>query len=302
MIAKKLQLTTIFLLITFSLFAQKPVLDEPLFFNADPSPHQWEEGGRVYMYCTYDVVGSSNETEWHVFSSSDLANWIDHGTALHLCDIPWATAKAWAPDAAYKDGKYYFFYPASRGQGKGMSTGVAVSDSPIGPFQVTSDTALLHRWHDPAVFKDDDSSYYLYSQLHVVKLGEDMVSLAEEPRDIEVLGHEIPKKKEAVWVFKRKEIYYWIISEGFNEFTYWTGDNPYGPFTYRGILMPSPGKGNNHPGIIKFKDKWILFYHSYFSWKHGERGARRICAEELHFNEDGTIQQVQMSKEGVVWD
>lgn len=250
------------------------------------------------MYCTYDTTGSFYETKWHVFSTEDCVNWIDHGPALDLKDVPWATEKAWAPDAAFENGMYYFFHPASRGPGQGLSTGVAISSSPTGPFKVVGTEPLLDHWHDPAVFKDDDGQCYLYSQTNIVKLNPDLISLAEEPRELQLIGRELPERKEAVWVFKRKDIYYWIIAEKWNEFTYWMGDNPYGPFTYTGIIMPTLGQGNNHPGIIQFKGKWILFYHRPHQYDNIPR-ARRIHADYLVFNEDGTIQEVQPTKAGV---
>ena len=287
--------------ISLSIKAQNnnPIIDAPHYYTADPSPHTWVNDDTLYMYCTYDVPGNSDEVEWHVFSTTDLEHWTDHGCALHLNDINWAVRKAWAPDCAMRNGKYYFYYPARLDSATGgMNTGVAVSNSPVGPFTEAIGKPLMLRAHDPCVFEDDDGSYYLYTQKNMAKLNEDMISFAEEPRRIELLGHEIPKKYEAVWVFKRGDMYYWIIAEHFNEFTYWMGDNPYGPFTYTGILMKGTGKGNNHPGIINYKGKWLLFYHNYVE-TNGKGAARRIHAEEMHFNEDGTIQEVLRTKEGV---
>lgn len=297
-------LTIIIGVFALSIFAQNsnyPVINSPHYFTADPSPHIWDNEDTLYMYCTYDVPGNSDEVEWHVFSTTNLVEWTDHGKALGLDDINWAVRKAWAPDCAYRNGKYYFFYPARKDfEGGGMNTGVAVGNSPVGPFKEAIGKPLMERAHDPCVFKDDDGKYYLYTQKNMALLNKDMISFAEEPRGIELIGHEIPKKYEAVWVFKRRGIYYWIIAEHFNEFTYWTGDSPYGPFTYKGILMKGQGKGNNHPGIVKFKGKWILFYHDYFD-TGGKGAARRICAEEIHFNNDGTIQEVQKGGKGLAF-
>jgi len=277
-----------------SLLARNPIIDAPLHAAADPSAHLWSDG-KVYIYCTY------GGGDWNVFSSSDLKTWTDNGKAFSLADTSWAKQRAWAPDALENNGKYYFLYPASYADQPGMHTGVAVSDSPVGPFQEALGKPLLENAHDPAVFKDDNGKCYLYAQRKVVRLNDDMISLAEPAREVQLQGHDLPAKYEAVWVFKRNNLYYWTCAENFNELAYYTGDAPYGPFTYRGKIMASWGQGNNHHSVLQFRDKWILFYHVWYRAQQG-RSYRRICAEYLEFNDDGAIKQVQPTAAGISAD
>lgn len=153
-----------------------------------------------------------------------------------------------------RGGKYYFYYPGHYGDRGGMNTGVAVADSPTGPFREALGRPLVENAHDPAVFKDEDGECYLYFQTRVVRLNDDMISLAEPVRELELTGHTLPGKKEAAYAFRRGDIYYWTMAENFNTLTYWTGDSPYGPFTYRGKIM-GPYGGNNHHSIVEYKGR-----------------------------------------------
>ncbi len=275
---------------TLYLQAQNPAIDVPHPKNADPSALVASDG-KVYVYTTW------NGTTWKAYSSRNLSDWDEHDI-FSLEETGWAKARAWAPDCVEKNGTYYFYYPGHYGEGtKGMYTGVAVSNSPTGPFKEALGKPLLEHAHDPCVFKDEDGSCYLYAQFKVVRLGEDMTSLAEEVREVELAGHEVPNKREAVYVFKRKGVYYWTLAENFNTLTYWTGDTPYGPFTYRGRIM-DPYGGNNHHSVIQYQDHWLLFYHRWTKMEDGEFG-RRTCIDELRFNPDGSIQKITSSDHGV---
>ena len=89
-------------------FAQNPLpLGEGLR-TADPSAHVWEDG-RLYLYTSHDMECQEDfwMQDWYTFSSTDLVNWTNHGPSLSLDEIAWADNYAWAPDAAYKNGKYY---------------------------------------------------------------------------------------------------------------------------------------------------------------------------------------------------
>jgi len=260
----------------------------PLFFGADPSGLAAPDG-RMWIYPTTDEPNWDDQVDWHAWSSSDLVNWTDHGVIFSMKDSGWATKFAWAPDCAYKKGKYYFYYYFNKGK-PGGGVGVAVSDRPEGPFK----EALGHRLvegHDPRIFVDDDGQAYLYVQDVAYKLNEDMISLKSEQINLEIDYR--PKPFEAVYVFKRHGIYYYTIAAEFNRLIYYMGDNPLGPFKHQGEIMAKYG-GNNHHSVVEYGGKWILWYHGWAPGRH-----RMVRGEYLKFNADGTIQTTAITEEGV---
>jgi len=148
-------------------------ISQPLvshIYTADPSAHVFN--GKIYIYPSHDIdagdafddLGSHFAMEdYHVLSmeSPEDKTPVDHGMALHVKDIPWANKQLWAPDAAEKDGKFYLFFPA-KGYDGIFRIGVALSDSPSGPFMPQPEPIKNSFSIDPAVFKDDDGSYYMY--------------------------------------------------------------------------------------------------------------------------------------------
>jgi hypothetical protein len=138
-------------------------------YTADPSAHVFN--GKIYIYPSHDIdagdafddLGSHFAMEdYHVLSMDHpSAEAIDHGVALHVNDVPWAEKQMWAPDAAQKDGKYYLFFPAKSHDGV-FRIGVAISDRPEGPFVPQPEAIKKSFSIDPAVFRDDDGSYYMY--------------------------------------------------------------------------------------------------------------------------------------------
>jgi hypothetical protein len=190
--------------------------------------------GRIYIYPSHDIendtpfddLGSHFAMEdYHVLSmDTPGSEVIDHGCALHVRDVPWADRQMWAPDAAYKNGKYYLFFPAKRPDGV-FQIGVAISDNPEGPFIPEEEPIKGSFSIDPAIFCDDDSKYYLYfggiwgGQLQrwrtgnfnaegegplahlpaenepaltakVALLSEDLIQMTEEPKDVVILDEE----------------------------------------------------------------------------------------------------------------
>jgi len=147
-------------------------ISQPLvkhIYTADPSAHVFD--GKIYIYPSHDVdageafddLGSHFAMEdYHVISmDAPTGEAKDNGVALHIKDVPWAEKQMWAPDANEKDGKYYLFFPAKDYEGI-FKIGVAVSDSPTGPFTPQTNAIEKSFSIDPAVFKDDDGSYYMY--------------------------------------------------------------------------------------------------------------------------------------------
>jgi beta-xylosidase len=268
-------------------------------FHADPSARVF--GDRLYIYPSHDAVGARNwksMVDWHVFSTNDMKKWTDHGVIFSLEDITWADMEAWAPDCIERNGKYYFYFTA------GGHIGVAVSDSPVGPFKdalgkplVKKNEAGIHYMIDPCVFIDEDGQAYLYvggaRQLGVVKLKEDMIT-----RDGSIQRLDMHGFYEGVWIHKRNGIYYASYptrpsGKMANVMLYSTTKSPLGPFESKGELIDNHSH-NNHGSIAKFKEQWYLFYHV----EGPSHWERRVCVEPLFYNEDGTIKAMRMTPTG----
>lgn len=147
-------------------------ISQPLvkhIYTADPSAHVFN--GKIYIYPSHDIdagdafddLGSHFAMEDYYILSMDTpaAEAKDNGRALHVNDVPWAAKQMWAPDANEKDGRFYLFFPAKDHAGI-FKIGVAVSDSPVGPFVPQAEAIRNSFSIDPAVYKDDDGSYYMY--------------------------------------------------------------------------------------------------------------------------------------------
>jgi beta-xylosidase len=274
-----------------------PILPD---YHADPSAHEWD--GRYWIYPTHDIEGSTGwfPIDWHVFSSTDLVDWKDHGVIFSLEDISWANRKAYAPDCMKRHGKYYFYFPAD------YQMGVAVSDNPDGPFKDALGEPLITRKEtgaktiDPAIFIDDDGQAYLYyggdNDLRVVKLKEDMIT-----RDGPIITLEAKHFHEGPWMHKRDGVYYLSYCSHdspdgvlMSRLEYSTAPTPLGPFTHRGVIMDNSSR-NNHHSIVKFADHWYIFYHVMGpSWFE-----RKVCAEYLCYNDKGLIKPVELTEKGI---
>jgi beta-xylosidase len=296
--------------------AQNPLSLGKHLRMADPSGHVWSDG-KMYLYTSHDEECQPDffMKDWYAFSSSDLVHWENHGPILSVRDLSWADNYAWAPDAAYKNGKYYLVFPAGTGEKnrenpklstKWMGIGIAESDSPTGPF-IDMIGAPLWRTpyaNDPSLFMDDDGKAYLYvhaskADYHVAEMSEDMRSLKTPLRKMDMGGHE--PKMEGPWVFKRKGVYYFTMPEGNRALTYYTASTPRGPWKYHGLIMEAEADSNNHHSIVEYKGQWLLFYHRWLETPESgcNKKQRHVAAEFLHFNDDGTIQQVRRTMEGV---
>lgn len=308
-------LSTLFILMALTpCFSQNPLNFGSEILTADPSGHVWADG-KMYVYASHDEECQEDfwMKDWHVFSSSDLVNWTDHGACLSVNDISWADNYAWAPDAAYKNGKYYFCFPAGTGfkdrvnpknSTKWMGIGMAVSDSPTGPFKDAIGKPL---WttpyaNDPCLFIDDDGKGYVYfnggGDYFVAKLNDDLLSVKGDLFAMDMGGYK--PKREGPWVFKRNDIYYYTMPEDNRILTYYTASTPVGPWKYQGVIMKAEGESNNHHSIVEFKGEWILFYHRWLENDLDcEKEQRKICAEYLYFNDDGTIKEIERTDAGL---
>ncbi len=319
----------------------KIAISQPLvkhMYTADPSAHVFN--GKIYIYPSHDVDAGIpfNDNgdhfgmeDYHVFSMENIeSEVIDNGVALHVKDVPWAEKQMWAPDAACKNGKYYLYFPAKRADGI-FQIGVAVSDSPTGPFIPEPQAIKGSYTIDPAVFEDEDGKFYLYfggiwgGQLQkyrnnkfseeneephknepalgpiVALLTDDMKQFDESPREIKILdkngevllaGNNEQRFFEGPWMHKYKGKYYFSYSTGDTHFIcYAIGDNPYGPFTYQGRILNPVIGWTSHHSICEVEGKWYLFYHD-SSLSKGITHLRSIKVTEITYNADGSINTV----------
>lgn len=295
--------------------AQNPFIQDQ--FTADPSARVF--GDRVYVYPSHDIpctegkgrIGWFCMEDYHVFSSANLTDWTDHGVIVSQNKVQWVDSTSysmWAPDCIFRNGKYYFYFPTrpkdTTINGRGFTTGVAVSDKPYGPFTPQPLPIKGVRGIDPNVFIDKDGQAYLYwsqGNIYGAKLKENMLELATEPK---TLG-ELPDKglKEGPYLFERNGIYYLTyphVQNKIERLEYAIGNNPLGPFTFTGVIMDESPTGcwTNHHSLIQFKDQWYLFYHhNDLSPKFDKNRSIRI--DSLFFNTDGTIRKVIPTLRGV---
>lgn len=322
--------------------------DKPLvnhIFTADPSAHVFE--GKIYVYPSHDIEQDSGPSvnddgdqyamrDYHVLSlSEDLQKATDHGVALSLEDIPWASEQLWAPDAAKKGDTYYFYFPARDRNGL-FRIGVATSSTPTGPFKAENSYIEGTFSIDPAVFEDDDGSYYLYfgglwgGQLEhwennrystdaanreasapafcprVAKLSKDMLSLETTPKEILIrdehgeliaAGDNHRRFFEAAWLHKHNDVYYFSYSTGdTHKIVYATGNSPFGPFTYQGTLLEPVLGWTNHHSIVSYNDKWYLFYHD-STLSKGQSHLRSVKMAEIIHDDNGKIVTYNAYKE-----
>jgi beta-xylosidase len=307
---KRILIVTLCLLLAGMASAQNPFITH--MYTADPTARVFNDTLYVYPSHDEDTATWFHMQDWHVFSTTNLKDWTDHGVAFSLNDIGWAEKMAWAPDCISRNGKYYFYYPVEQSK-----IGVAVGDRPYGPFTDPLDSALIHThsdgvicnrdFIDPAVFIDDDGQAYLYmGQLVVnaIKLNDDMISYDGEVYHLEGTDDFF----EAVWMHKYEGKYYLSYVGRSGEIKYCIGDSPLGPFEYKGVILPKMNSGTNHHSIAEYNGQWYMFYHNSdlyfenhpevepkFGWGH--KGSphpfrRSICFDKLVYNADGTIQEV----------
>ena len=312
--------------------------NEPLvthIYTADPSAHVFND--KIYIYPSHDLDhdGASNDNgdqykmeDYHVLSMDDIdAPVIDHGEALHVRDVPWASAQMWAPDAAFKNDTYYLYYPARDHEGI-FRIGVATSDKPEGPFKPEENYIPGSYSIDPAVFIDEDDRAYMYygglwgGQLEkwqtgkfiadaanpdvngpalgpvVAEMSDDMLTFKTDPQELVIvdengaplLASDLDRRYfEGPWMHKYNGLYYLSYSTGSTHYlVYATSTSPTGPFQYRGRILEPVLGWTTHHSIVEFKNKWYLFYHD-CSLSGGVNHKRSVKFTELKYNEDGTI-------------
>lgn len=285
-------------------------------YTADPHVSVFND--KFYIFPTDDKGVWNEITQFIGWSSDDLVNWKKEGVIFDYKNVSWAKSRAWAPAMVEKNGKYYFYFTAA------PQIGVAVADSPIGPFADAIGKPLIATGPrnkgvkggfgsiDPMVFTDDDGQSYLYAGIgrcRVYKLKEDMISVDPDFKDI------TPKDYlEGPFVFKRNGKYYFTWSQygtGSKYYSVWygIGDSPTGPFERQEQPITWPQGdvfGPGHHSIVQVpgKDEWYIVYHRLT--KNKERAektetnrhiGRETCIAPMYFNEDGTIKIVDLYEE-----
>lgn len=293
--------------------------------------HDWESGvpendnGDHFNMKDYHVF-STDDIE--AFPATPLT---DHGVVLTVDDIPWAGRQLWDCDVQEKDGKYYMYFPL-KDRNDIFRFGVAVADRPEGPF-VPQPAPMRGSYSiDSAVFKDDDGQCYFYfggiwgGQLQrykdnkalenaylpegdepalpsrVARLADDMLEFAEDPRPVIIVDENGEPLKannpyrffEASWMHKYNGKYYLSYSTGDTHYIcYAIADNPYGPFTYQGVVLtPVKAGWTTHHCIVEFKGRWYLFHHDSVP-SGGKTWLRSLKVCELHYRADGTIETIE---------
>ncbi|MDB5193662.1 MAG: alpha-N-arabinofuranosidase [Segetibacter sp.] len=319
-----------------SKFLSKPLVSH--IYTADPSAHVF--GGKIYIYPSHDIETGTPENDfgdhfdmkdYHILSMDGIKGKVkDNGVALSIKDIAWAKRQLWAPDAAYKNGKYYLYFPA-KDPSDIFRIGVATSTSPTGPFKPEPKPIEGSFSIDPAVFTDTDGNSYMYfggiwgGQLQkwqtgkfdasygqepankelalspkVAKMSKDMLRFEGAVGDIKILdkdgkplmaGDHDRRFFEASWMHKYNGKYYFSYSTGDTHFiAYAIGNSPYGPFTYQGVVLNPVLGWTNHHSIVEIKGRWYIFYHD--TELSGKTHLRNVKVTELKHRPDGTIETI----------
>ena len=316
--------TFLFLLaiVALTVTAQNPIVQT--WFTTDPAPLSY--GDKVYVYVGHDEDKADFfwMYDWRIYSSSDMVNWTDHGTQLSLSSFSWADDRAWAAQAIERNGKFYWYICANSRLAGGMAIGVAVSDSPTGPFHDAIGKPLFDNgsWDniDPTVFIDDDGQAWIYwgnPRVYYAKLNKDMISFDGEVKTLdmteETFGGPVLSQREkgkqykdsyveGPWIMKREGLYYLLYAAGGvpEHISYSTAPSPDGPWTYRGPIMPleETRSFTNHCGIAEHKGHNYFFYHTGKLPSGGGYG-RSVAIEEFLFNPDGSFPLIHHTNNGV---
>jgi len=323
---KRLFLLSAFLVIIGTLKAQNPIITDQ--FTADPTAKVFE--GKMYVYPSHDIPSPIERLkEWfcmadyHVFSSDNLVDWTDHGVILSQENVPWVAPDSysmWAPECVYKNGKYYFYFGANNiyHESEVGGIGVAVADRPEGPFKDALGKPLIGKIVNGAqpidqfVFKDDDGQYYMYyggwGHCNVVRLNDDFTGLV--PFEDGTVYKEVTPDKyvEGPFMFKKNGKYYFMWSEGG-----WTGpdycvayaiaDSPFGPFNRIATILQQDStiaRGAGHHSVLHVpntEDYYIVYHRRPLN--DNTRDHRVTCIDRMTFDENGFINPVKMTFEGV---
>lgn len=271
--------------------------------------------GTLYIYAGHDECPPPQQyylmNEWSILSTKDMKTFTEHSHKMQAKSFEWAKGEAWASQVIERNGKFYWYVTVEHKNIPGKSIGVAVADSPVGPFKDARGSALITNdmtteytkigWDDidPTVFIDDDGQAYLIwgnTQCYYAKLKENMTEL-----DGPIVPIRLPRFTEAPWIHKRGDWYYLSYASEFPEkICYAMSKSITGPWEYKGILNEIAGNSNtNHQAIVEFKGDWYFIYHNGAINPHGCGFRRSVCIDRLYYNPDGTMKRIIMTTEGV---
>ncbi len=294
----------------------------PLFtdaFTADPAAVVI--GDTVYAQVGHDAarIGEFfNMPDWRCYSSKDMRHWTSHGTLMKPEDFSFAQpGVAWASQLIPHDGKYYLYVTLSKKNSIEHCIGVAVSDSPLGPFRdargtplitdgMTTDSKRPNADIDPTIFIDNDGTPWFAwgnGDCYMVKLKRNMIEM-----DGPIMKVPFENYSEGPWLFKRGNLYYNVYAADVpgtqpEQICYSTAPKMTGPWTYGGLITgPAKFGFTIHPAVLEFKGQWYFFYHDGSTSLTGMPGGdcrRSVCIEYLYFNPDGSIQPIKQTLEGI---
>lgn len=328
---KKLYIAGLLLIAPALATAQNPFVQT--WFTSDPAPMVHD--GTMYVYTGHDEDKADFfwMQEWRVYSTNDMVNWQDHGSPLALESFTWADDRAWASQCIERDGKFFWYICAHSKLSNGMAIGVAVGDSPTGPFRDAIGKPLFENgsWDhiDPTVMIDDSGQAWLMwgnPQLYYLKLNRDMISYEGELGRIEMteeaFGAPVMNKREkgkqykdsyveGPWLMKKPTLqgikkkskgYYLLYAAGGvpEHISYSTAPSPLGPWKYVGEIMPlcDTNSFTNHCGVADYKGHSYFFYHTGKLPEGGGFG-RSVAVEEFQYNSDGSFPKIMPTDEGV---
>ena len=294
------------LAVASTLFSQNPISPMGAYI-ADPTGRV-DKDGRLYVYGSLDKVPTTYcSTDYHVLSSSNLKDWTLYlnrfSSKGENDEVSYSDGPLYAPDMMYRNGTYYLYYDTSDG-----SEGVATSVSPAGPFRYGTKIEGISGI-DPNVFVDDDGqAYYFWGQFSAkgAKMNADMKTLDMGSIKDGILTEQEHGFHEGGFVFKRNGWYYYVYTDVTRRdeaccIGYSMSRHPMGPYEYKGIIIDNtgcdPGNWNNHGSVVKFGNQWYVLYHRS---THNSNTMRKACIEPIHFLNDGTIPEVEMTTQGAL--
>ena len=308
-------------LASWSTLAQNPIVQT--CYTADPAP--MVSGERVYLFTSHDEAGADFfwMYDWHLYSSADMVNWTDHGSPASLSTFSWADDRAWAVQCVERNGMFYLYAPVHSKLSGAMSIGVAVADTPEGPYHDALGRPLIDgdwAYIDPTVMVDNDGQSYIFwgnPEIFYAELNDDMISLKSDIKvvhqTVEGFGAPGPKERvqdaiytdnytEGPWIMRRADTYYLLYAAGGvpEHLAYSTSASINGPWKYEGVIMPleSTGSFTNHCGVIDFKGHSYLFYHT-GKLPGGGGFDRSVAVEEFRYTADGHFPIIHHTDEGV---
>ena len=275
-IFKKLKFIFTLVYVSFIANGQNPIIQTK--YTADPAPIIYKD--TLFLYVGHDEDNAPSNTflmrEYSLFTTTDMVNWTAQKTPLKTSDFKWSAGDASAAQCIERNGKFYWYISTLNRNSPGVSIGVAVSDTPYGPFKDAIGKALVtnnmttfgkHSWDDldPTVMIDKGQAYLYWGNnaCYWAKLNTDMVSLSSPITALNIFDKNAfgPDFEEAPWVYKKNDMYYMTYASNVVEsIHYTTSKTPEGPWKYGGLLMPHSGKsGSNHPAIIDYKGNSYFF-------------------------------------------